>query len=195
MSETYIARKKTLLDIQQIALRFRRDAGITGCFDPLRYIEHTLCIESPSITFLIIGDDDDERFLIEDAEASTVVYGNDLKEEKEIYICIPESIYLNATSVKRLRARFTITHELAHVLLHSDKQTTLYRDKMGDVDPIYNKYVDPEWQADELAAEILAPVNECIGLSTLEIMQKFEISKEAARIRFDRAKRLSLQNN
>ena len=194
MSETYIARKKTLSDIQQIALRFRLEAGITGCFDPLRYIEHTLCMESPFITFLIIGDEDNEQFLIEDAEASTVVYENDLKDKKEIYICIPESTYLEA-GVKRLRARFTITHELAHVLLHSDKRTTLYRDKMGDVDHIYNKYVDPEWQADELAAELLAPVNECIGLSTLEIMQKFEISKEAARIRFDRAKRLVLQNN
>ena len=76
----------------------------------------------------------------------------------------------------RGRDRFTIIHELGHVLIHTSDRMRLRRGS-GPV----KTYCDPEWQADAFAGEFLAPKSLAPPNATPEkLMQHFGISRDAA---------------
>lgn len=76
------------------------------------------------------------------------------------------------------RARFTIAHEFGHYFLH--KGVPFNRGN-----PTAHKtYEDSEWQANTFAAELLAPLEGCHGLTVEEIMDKYEISRQCAALRY-----------
>lgn len=88
----------------------------------------------------------------------------------------------------KVRQRFTIAHELAHFLLHRDSigmsltDDVYYRSELSD---------KKEWEANQLAAEILMPwslirAQANMGVkSPSELAEKFEVSETAMRIRLN----------
>lgn len=79
------------------------------------------------------------------------------------------------------RARFTVAHEFGHILLHGSNIQGLSRGL--DPNRPHKAYCDSEWQADTLAAELLMPADQVMGLDEYEIMDRFGVSYAAARIR------------
>jgi len=78
------------------------------------------------------------------------------------------------------RDRFTIAHELAHALLHSD--VSLARQSPSVQLKTYN---DPEWQANCFAGELLTPlslIRECNSNTPHQVANKFGVSVQAARV-------------
>lgn len=78
------------------------------------------------------------------------------------------------------RARFTIAHEFGHLCMH--KGVALNRG-----DGSHKIFEDSEWQANQFSAEVLAPIQGCIGLSIDEIMEKYQISYHCASLRYKEA--------
>lgn len=93
---------------------------------------------------------------------------------------IREDVY-NALHSNDPRARFTIAHEFGHLFMH--KGVALNR---GDGN--HKAYEDSEWQANYFAAELLAPLDGCVGLSIDEIMKKYNISYQCAALRYKECK-------
>ena len=89
---------------------------------------------------------------------------------------IREDTYVGAISGSP-RDRFTLCHELGHFLLHTPERVSFAR---GEVPA----YMDPEWQANTFAAELMAPYKLIRGLSVEEIMEKCGMSFTAASIQY-----------
>jgi len=90
-------------------------------------------------------------------------------------------------SEKRGRTRFTVAHELGHILLGHE----LSPDKSGHFRTASDRREPAETQADEFAARLLAPACVLWGLEAYEaeeIARICDISKEAAQYRSERMK-------
>jgi hypothetical protein len=101
--------------------------------------------------------------------------------------CVPEdrTIYLSAATYEGVirnddRARFTIFHELGHMLLAHSR--SFHRELSGN----FHLYENSEWQADQFAAEILMPL-EVIRAKNFsaawELRNEFGVSHSAASTR------------
>lgn len=98
--------------------------------------------------------------------------------------CIPEKrvIYISSSTYEAVRrndgrARFTIFHELGHLLLAHSR--SFHRDTRADF-PIWE---NSEWQADQFAAEITMPLIliRKLGLTEAwELQEEFGVSYQAA---------------
>ena len=87
----------------------------------------------------------------------------------------------------RGRTRFTVAHELGHILLGHE----LAPDKSGHFRTASDRREPAETQADEFAARLLAPACVLWGLECYEpedIMRVCDISREAAQYRSERMK-------
>lgn len=76
------------------------------------------------------------------------------------------------------RDRFTLCHELGHFLMHSPDRVTFAR---GDVPA----YMDPEWQANAFAGELMAPYNLVRDIDASEISRKCGMSFMAAQVQYN----------
>jgi hypothetical protein len=97
-------------------------------------------------------------------------------------IQIREDVYVAATKNEG-RARFTIAHEIAHYIIHKDQPPCFAR--VNEVLPVY---VDPEWQANVFAAELLMPFHLVVEKTADEIVEKCKVSREAAEYRLSKIK-------
>ena len=79
---------------------------------------------------------------------------------------------------KHCRARFTVAHEIGHLILHEG--FALARGAVR-----HKHYEDSEWQADTFSAELLMPSHMCKELSIQEIQAKFVVSYTAAKNKFE----------
>lgn len=77
----------------------------------------------------------------------------------------------------RGRARFTLAHEIFHYIFHDQPNISFAR----STDKIPS-YMDPEWQANTFAAELLIPRDLVKGLTVDEIMEKCGVSRQCASI-------------
>lgn len=100
-------------------------------------------------------------------------------------IRVREDVYLDAIKNGQ-RSRFTLAHEIAHLLLHDEK--TILQQPTGGKSSI-KTYENPEWQANTFAGELLAPSYLIGSMSPEEIKSKCCISLEAATIQFEKAKK------
>lgn len=89
---------------------------------------------------------------------------------------IRESVYEGACN-NNGRDRFTLAHELGHILLHGVEGIEYPRS--GQAIPAYR---DPEWQANTFASMLLMPRSKIRGMSTEEVMRKCGVSRQAAEI-------------
>lgn len=118
------------------------------------------------------NDSDFNYEILEDKDLPNVYAETDINTGE---IRIRESVYIGA--VKGIsRDRFTIAHELGHFFLHT-KNVRLCRNE--DKVKIYE---DPEWQANVFAAEFLAPSDKIESLTIKQITEKFNVSKDVAKI-------------
>lgn len=95
---------------------------------------------------------------------------------------IREDVY-DAAAQGNPRHRFTLCHELAHYFLHQPNQIGFAR---GSI-PVY---MNPEWQANEFAADLMAPLNLISGMTVDEIAERCGMSYEAASIQYRKANRM-----
>lgn len=92
-------------------------------------------------------------------------------------IQIREDVYEGAIKGNP-RDRFTLCHELGHCLMHSPNRVSFAR---GDVPT----YMDPEWQANAFAGELMAPYDLVKNMTALEIADKCGMSVTAAQVQYN----------
>ncbi len=91
-------------------------------------------------------------------------------------IKLREDVYLGAIEGVG-RDRFTCAHEISHYLLHNS--SSVHHARLGPGEKV-KTYLDPEWQADALAGEILMPAHLIKGKSISEISDLCGVSFKAA---------------
>lgn len=92
-------------------------------------------------------------------------------------ILLREDVYERACDGKG-RDRFTVAHEVGHYILHIPSKIVLAKLEQGTAVP---NFMDPEWQADAFAGELLMPAHLMKGVSPVIIAEKCEVSEAAAR--------------
>ena len=100
-------------------------------------------------------------------------------------IYLSETVYQKACQ-NNPQARFTIAHELGHLLLGHKVDVIFARQNCDTKIPCYR---DSEWQADTFAAQLLMPTELAQGKTTNELEQLFGVSASAAIARGDRLKK------
>lgn len=140
-------------------------------FDVIKFIE-TTCYELTGLVMEIVEDTGDE--LDRNEYAKYIPSENCIKVRQSVY---------NAAIQGVGKDRFTLAHELGHALMH--REVALYRS-----DRLPEKYEDPEWQANEFAANVLCPINEIDGMDIFEIRDKYGVSLEVAKNQLNKKARL-----
>ena len=155
--------------IAHYAFQLRKLAGLENFmnFDIVRFIENILPDLHPNFQFEVAEPHD----LINKYAETIPAYSG-----KPAIIRIREDVYTDAVSGGH-RSRFTLTHELGHLLLHNPLRMTLCR-----LEANLPPYIDPEWQANTFAGEFLVMRHLARGMSPLEIKQKFNVSYYVAEI-------------
>ena len=94
----------------------------------------------------------------------------------EYKICIREDVYIGACKGKG-RDRLTLAHEVGHFFMH-DEGTIIYCRLAPNTK--LPKFIDPDWQADVFAGELLAPSYLINGMDAQEVHKKCEVSMPCA---------------
>ena len=89
---------------------------------------------------------------------------------------IREDVYNGAVNGNP-RDRFTLCHELGHFLLHTPERVSFARGMVP-------AYMNPEWQANVFAGELMAPYHLVKGMKIDEIAEKCGMSFTAASIQY-----------
>ena len=181
-----VVRRRTREEISNAAREIRKSiSNEKGYFDVLRYVENVLPTTMCNFSMLIVDKEDAENtgINIEGVQGLTVVEDNG-----GITMYIPQETYDSARRGNGA-ARYTVAHELAHVIMHSTEAATMARLEA----PRYERYnsdkrSDPEWQANEFAAELLAPAMLLNGLKEIEVMEIFGVSRTVASIQKSKRK-------
>ena len=171
---TPISRKQ----IREFANKIRKSVNLEDeyYFPIIQFIELVL----PRI------DPEFEYEIVEKEELPDGVYALTYPDQKKIVI--RRDVYEGVCDDYG-RARFTVAHELFHYLFHDTKNIGFARaDEAGPA------YVDPEWQANTFAGELLVPIHLIGGLSIDEIVEKCQVSKQCASIQMKYYKELKSFN-
>lgn len=151
-----------VLEIEKIARNVREKYNISfdSPFPILDFIEELSEQNLLTVQYL---EDDDLLF-----EADTPAKYNPVDN----FIYVKESV-LQELEDKEFRANFTLAHELFHFL-----QFRVLNFQFEEVDDCPN-YMNPEWQANEFAGQLLLPTKYIVGdCDTKNIAEKFNISEE-----------------
>jgi len=92
-------------------------------------------------------------------------------------IILREDVYDGAVNGNGMH-RFTVAHEIGHYLLHTNRSVVLARNNPEERIPAY---LDPEWQADCFAGELLMPAELIKSMNANEIAFACRVSLAAAR--------------
>lgn len=131
----------------------------------------------PIVEFIewIMGDpENDFDYEIVEAQEMQDMYGN-MNTGLNV-MKIREDVYIGAINGNP-RHRFTLCHELGHYLIHFPERVTFAR---GTVPA----YMNPEWQANAFAGELMAPYDLVKGMRIEEIAEKCGMSITAASIQY-----------
>lgn len=167
------------MELQNGAMKLRNTlAPLNQSVDIIKVVECILPQEIQNFSFVILEDDE---WNIDGVEAITV------SQDGNTCLIIPEQTYRDAR-IGRGRARFTIAHEVGHVVLHSAESTSLNLARLQNQIYKEDKTYDPEWQADVFAAELLCPSTEIKNMKIMEIQQTYVVSKKLAETQKDKSK-------
>lgn len=119
-----------------------------------------------------------------------IVPDSEMSEEGKTFtgenkIEIRESVYA-AACVGNGRARFTIMHEIGHLVLHGPDRVALCRLAPGEK---LKAFEDPEWQANTFAAEFLMDFDLIQGMDYKKISESCGVTYKAAKTRIDKLQR------
>lgn len=172
--EIYEVRRKTKLGIQQYARYVREKCGVRDFYiDIVKILEDVFPKFIPEYNFRIVNDED------KDVDMKGVLAYTEAKNGT-INMYVREDVYDRALKDCGW-ARFTLAHEAGHVLMHCEEDVILARiQSFSDLhSPIENEK-NPEWQADQFAAELLAPLHLTKGMSVNQIKDVFKVSHTCA---------------
>lgn len=169
--------RRTFKKLQEDAMKLRSTlASLDQSVDIIKIVERILPQIVKNFSMIILEDDE---WNVDGVEAITV------SQDGIIRLIIPEQTYRDAR-IGRGRARFTIAHEVGHVVLHSEESIKLARTQSGHYSG--DKEYDPEWQADVFAAELLCPSTQIKNMKIMEIQQTYVVSKKLAETQKDKSK-------
>lgn len=162
---TTIVKPRSRKEIREIALFIREiySSERVTSFPILKFMEYV-------IPEFIEG----FQYIIKDDSEMGDCDGKTFPEKRLIYL--KRSVY-DGAYYKNPRDRFTVAHEVGHLLLH-DNESISY----GRTNKPIKPYENPEWQANTFAAELLIPINQIRNLSPYEISEMFNVSLSAAKI-------------
>lgn len=164
----------SILQLRELAGLVRDSSRLTPLepFPVLYFLEHSLPEAFPGFDFTVVDQlpDGNEACAYPDG-CSEHLDGPLIKLTTRVY---------DGAYAGRGRDRLTILHEAAHVILHG-KVAVHHRNPRGaDLRP----YENSEWQANQLAAELLMPVQSFSICSSLaEFCKQMGVSREAAKLR------------
>lgn len=170
----FTAKPLSYKDIFDEAMALRRTLEIPDnmAFPVLRFIEHVIPLIFPEFNFKIVKNHE-----LPDSYAST----NPLHG----VLSVREEVYVGATRDSP-RDRFTIAHELGHLILHGPESIVFHRkENMESI----KAYENPEWQANVFAAALLMPPDNVINMTVEEIRQTYKVSKTAAEFHLKNVKK------
>lgn len=153
------------INIRKITRELRKIAGCDDIpfFPIVHFIEWVLANPENGMEFEIV-----EPYEMEDTYGTTNTGRNVMRIRSDVY---------DRAVQGSPRDRFTLCHELGHYLLHQPESISYARGKIP-------AYMDPEWQANTFAAELMAPMHLVYNMSIEEIMEKCGMSRQAATIQF-----------
>lgn len=155
------------IKIRELTKHVRKISG----YDEITYFPIVEFIE------LVLGDPDNPNFNyeivepweMEDMYGNTNTVTNVMKIRRDVY----------ERAVKGMpRDRFTLCHELGHYLLHQPQFMSYAR---GEIP----RYMQPEWQANTFAGELMAPYDLVKNMTIEEIMENCGMSRQAATIQYN----------
>jgi hypothetical protein len=152
-------------DLRDYALQIRKNLGLENI------------LYFPVVEFLELMPDLFPRLsieIVEDGQLSNGIHAQTDVANEEIKI--RQSVYDDACAGEGF-ARFTVVHEVSHNLLLCVSRSNLYLNRGNRA---VKRYEDPEWQADCLAGELLAPVHLISGMDVDCVMHYCGISASAA---------------
>ena len=172
--DIYEVKRKSRSQIAQYARYVRHQFNIQDPYvNIVKLVEVLFPKFIPDYNFRVVNDEDsdvDMRGLLAYTEA---ING-------KITVYVQENIYDEALQDKG-RARFTLAHEGGHVLMHCQENVILKRiEKFDQLHTSIENEKNPEWQADQFAAELLAPLSMVRGMTVYEIMDTFKVSYKCA---------------
>ena len=176
----YLVSPRSIKEIRYSANRVAELLGLNKSYQPDlgEFLER---LYSYGVTIDVIEDDNDE-LLCNDVQAACI--------PDKLTIFLTEDTYENALR-NDPRTRFTIFHELGHLVLGHSKM--LHRN--SNMHRSTKLYEDSEWQADQFAAEIIMPLQTIINkgiASASQIETVFGVSKTAANRRYNQLQRMGL---
>lgn len=164
----YIVKPRGRVSLRSIAIKVRQAFNIE---EPFLDIVRLLDVVLPAVY------DQFEYQILEDAELDPD-HARTYPEKKIIQV--QQSVDKRARDFVG-RDRFTLAHELGHLVLHQDADMGLRRAKQSD-----KAYECSEWQANCFAGELLIPHTHINKSDSIEdIMDRFRVSYQAAGIQFD----------
>lgn len=149
----------------------RRKLGISPTepfVDIMRILEHVLPQLFPDFTLEILPRED---------------MGQDhgLTYPNRHHIILREDVYEGACMGSG-RDRFTVAHEIGHLLLHEGVDSRYARKDPAVVRP---KYLDPEWQCNAFAGYFLMSPDAIQGMSASDVANACGVSHIAASVQLD----------
>ena len=165
--ERYAAEPKSGKDIARFVTKVRGALGLENVqwLDVVRLLEYMPFL-FPGFCFKIAAEDE----LPPSVQANT--------DPVKRIIRVRRSVYDGAYEGKA-RDRFTIAHELGHFFLMCKFGVRFSR---AAPDAKLPPYIDPEWQANCFAGELLAPSHLIRGMTAEEVSSTFGVSRTAAEI-------------
>lgn len=161
-----IAEPLSRQDIQEYAMAVRLLVGKEN--DPYFDIVRFLDIELPRL-------DPEFSLVVEDKDVLGECHGLTYPDRDEIHI--RSDVYERADNGSG-RDRFTMAHELFHLLQHVKENISYARTSDGVEVPAYRS---PEWQADAFGGELLMPEHLIVNMTIDEVVEKCGVSRKAAK--------------
>lgn len=169
----FVAKPWSIKSIRVVAKHVRESLNLTDeDFVDFRYILDLMSILYKDYNFnYIVLPDNNKRFKSNEEAHTDISKGT---------IYIKESVYKDLENPSS-RSHFTIAHEVGHYFFHHLFGPVMSRNIRPD-----KIYEDPEWQADQFAAELLMPYNLVKNLGVEEIYRRCNVSFAAAKVRYQK---------
>lgn len=164
-----VAKPRSRAEIERFVQYIKRQIHFKGTeFPVLWFLESVIQSIDPSFSYDYVKSDE--------LPDNTYAYYDPIRNVMKI----DENVYIRACEGNP-RDKFTLAHEIGHYFLVDEIAFT--RKENGEVPA----YMNPEWQANVFAGELLIPSNEIRGLSVGEIVKKYNVSYQAAQIAYKNA--------
>ena len=169
MNNDFVVTKRKKEYIDQITQELRKKYDFAEAYLDI-FVLFDLMVQEGSLIYHVLNEEEWQEY--EDLEAFSQAH------TQEIFF--PESLMELIEDEDRTRARFTLAHELGHIILHeTENQDTPFEQEE------HLLVNSSEWQANYFAGVLLAPNEYVLSCkSHQELIDKCRISWQASNVRF-----------